>query len=261
MVRVSPDLIHREIKKKPWLIAGYRALEKDEGVQAELRMANVMAVHRLRYNDHGVTHSKITAGSALEMLRLLLKNGYEPSVVKDGTGNQEDAFLVVLFGAYLHDVGNAIHRELHHVHGCVISAPILDRILPGLYHGQDPSKVIRMKEEILHTIFSHDEDVPSLTIEAGLVGVADGTDMAEGRARIPYKKGKLDIHSLSALSISSVEIVEGARERPIRILVNMDNPAGVFQIERVLQRKIATSGIQDMVEVVALRDGEEIKIR
>jgi len=39
----------------------------------------------------------------------------------------------------------------------------------------------------------------------------------------------------------------------------MNNPAGVFQIEEVLERKIRTSGIAEHVEVVALQKGTEIK--
>ncbi len=88
--------------------------------------------------------------------------------------------------------------------------------------------------------------------------MADGTDMAGGRARIPYKTGKVDIHSLSALSITKVEI-EGGDRKPVQILVSMNNPAGVFQIEQVLERKIKTSGIQDLVEVIALEKGIQIR--
>jgi len=39
----------------------------------------------------------------------------------------------------------------------------------------------------------------------------------------------------------------------------MDNPAGVFQIEEGLEPKIKTSGIEHLVEVVALEKGREIK--
>ena len=107
-------------------------------------------------------------------------------------------------------------------------------------------------------IFSHDEEIGCLSVEAGAAKVADGTDMAGGRARIPYKTGKVDIHSLSALSITKVEIEAGER-KPVQILVKMTNPAGVFQIEEVLERKISTSGIQDLVEVIALKKGIRIK--
>jgi hypothetical protein len=258
MVKVSPNLIYKQIKRDPLLKNGFRILEEDNAIQSYLKMANIMAVNRLHYNDHGVTHSRITAGSGLEMLNILVEKGVLPSVIKDKNGGIEDVKLIVLFGAYLHDIGNAVHRSMHHLHGCIIANPILDRILPKIYH--DPQKLIQIKEEIIHTIFSHDESIQSLTIESGVVGVADGTDMAEGRARIPYKTGKVDIHSLSALSIKSVEIIKGSeKERSIQILVNMENPAGVFQIEEVLNKKIATSGIQEFIRVIALQDGREIK--
>jgi hypothetical protein len=258
MVKVSPNLIYKQIKTDPLLKNGFRMLEEDNAIQSYLKMANIMAVNRLHYNDHGVIHSRITAGSGLEILNILVERGVLPSVVEDKIGSIEDAKLIVLFGAYLHDIGNAFHRSMHHLHGCIIANPILDRMLPKIY--PDPQKLIIIKEEILHTIFSHDESIQSLTIESGIVGVADGTDMAEGRARIPYKIGKVDIHSLSALSIKLVEIVKGReKERPIEILVNMENPAGVFQIEEVLNKKIVASGIQEFIRVIALQDGREIK--
>jgi len=255
MVVVSPNLIHKHLKA-PLLRRAFNLLEKDAEVQSLLQMANVMAVNRLKYNDHGPVHSKITCGSALEIFSILSQR-VPPTTVEEGLCNLDDAKLIVLCGAYLHDIGNAVHRNLHHVHGCIIAAPILDRLLSKIYP-KNRDLTLRLKSEILHCIFSHDENVRCLSVEAGSVKVADGTDMAEGRARIPYKMGGVDIHSLSALAIRKVEIVEG-ENRPIKILVNMDNPAGVFQIEEVLGRKIASSGIEKWVEVVAIEKGKEIK--
>ncbi len=255
MVVVSPNLIHKHLKV-PLLRKAFNLLEKDAEVQSFLQMANVMAVNRLKYNDHGPVHSKITCGSALEIFSILSQR-VPPTTVEEGLCSLDDAKLIVLCGAYLHDIGNAVHRDLHHVHGCIIAAPILDRLLSKIYP-KNRDLTLRLKSEILHCIFSHDENVRCLSIEAGSVKVADGTDMAEGRARIPYKMGGVDIHSLSALAIRKVEIVEG-ENRPIKILVNMDNPAGVFQIEEVLGRKIASSGIEKWVEVVAIEKGKEIK--
>jgi len=94
----------------------------------------------------------------------------------------------------------------------------------------------------------------SASVEAGAAKIADGTDMAHGRTRIPYRTGKVDIHSLSALSIMRVEI-EKVKRKPVQILVNLKNPAGVFQIEEVLEKKIQTSSIQNLVEVIALDKG------
>ncbi len=39
----------------------------------------------------------------------------------------------------------------------------------------------------------------------------------------------------------------------------MDNPAGIFQIEEVLERKIETSGIEKLVEVVSLVKGVKLE--
>jgi len=39
----------------------------------------------------------------------------------------------------------------------------------------------------------------------------------------------------------------------------MDNPAGIFQIEEVLERKIKTSGIGDLIDVVALVKGVKLE--
>lgn len=256
MVAVSPDLVYTHLKE-PRVARMFRLLEKDAEVQGCLRMANVMAVDRLRYNDHGPVHSRISAGSALEVFRILAGR-VTPTTVENGLCDVEGAQLVVLCGAYLHDIGNMVHRVDHHIHGCTIAGPILGRLLPEVYP-DNPELPMRLKAEILHAIFTHDEDVQCLSTEAGSAKVADGTDMAEGRARIPYRTGKVDIHSLSALSIKKVEIVEGD-EKPVRILVSMDNPAGVFQIEQVLGRKISTSGIEDLVEVVALEKGRELKV-
>ena len=85
--------------------------------------------------------------------------------------------------------------------------------------------------------------------------------MAEGRARVPYRQGKYDIHALSALSIRRVEVARGEpRKTPIRIIVDMDNEAGVFQLEEVLGKKIKTSSIAHLVEIEALKRGEPFRI-
>jgi hypothetical protein len=254
MTQVSTDLVYSQLEESR-VKQMFHLLENDPEVQGCLHMSNVMTVNRLKYNDHGVVHSRITAGSSLEIFDLLVKK-VERNTEQSGISTA-DARIIVLTGAYLHDIGNSIHRADHHLHGCNIARPILDRLLIGVIP-DDPELALRIKYEVLHSIFAHDDDAPCLTLEAGAITVGDGTDMAEGRARVPYNSGKVDIHSLSALSIKRVEIERGAAT-PVRILVHMDNPSGVFQMEEVLGRKIRTSGIDQHLEVIALMDGEEIK--
>jgi len=255
MVTVSANLIQSHLNE-PKVEQMFRLLETDLEVQNTLRMSNVMAVERLKYNDHGPVHSKIVSGSALEIFDLLIQE-VSPTTVMNRVCSLEDAKVVVLCGSYLHDLGNSIHRVDHHIHSCIIANPILDRLLKKVYP-EDAGLAVRIKSEILHTIFSHEEEVQCLSVEAGAAKIADGTDMASGRTRIPYRTGKVDIHSLSALSITKVEIEKGER-KPVQIFVSMNNPAGVFQIEEVLERKLKTSGIQDLVDVIALEKGIQIR--
>ncbi|RLE57568.1 MAG: phosphohydrolase [Candidatus Methanomethylicota archaeon] len=247
MVKVSPTLINRHLKEEK-LRRAYRILEEDAEIQTLLKMSNIMAVTRLKYNDHGPIHSKITAGAALEILEII-SGRRTPSAIIDHGFTYEDSKIITLMGAYLHDIGNAVHRADHHIHGCILMNGKLDEILNEIYGEEE--KRIRVKCEILHCIYSHDENVQCLSLEAGIVKVADGTDMAEGRARIPYDLGKRDIHSISALAIRRVEIERGLI-KPIRITVTMENPAGIFQVQNVLQKKIATSGLEDEIEIVTM---------
>lgn len=255
MVTVSANLINLHLED-PKLEQMFQLLENDVEIQNTLRMANVMAVERLKYNDHGPVHAKIAAGSALEIFTLLSEE-VTPTTVQNKVCSLEDAKLVVLCGSYLHDLGNSIHRLDHQLNSCILANPILDRLLRIVYP-KDLSLATRLKSEILHCILSHEDEIECLSVEAGATKVADGTDMAHGRTRIPYRTGKVDIHSLSALSITKVEIEKG-RHKPVQILVSMNNPAGVFQIEEVMEKKLKTSGIGHLVDIVALEKGVKIR--
>jgi hypothetical protein len=255
MVLVSSRLIHSHLDS-PLLSEAFNLIQEDIEIQSYLKMANIMAVKRLGYNDHGPVHAKIIAGSALEIFRLLTSR-VEPSSVANGVCGYDDAQLIVLLGAYLHDLGNAIHRINHEQNSIILAMNPLERLLNRVYH-DDHELAYRVKCEVLHTIFSSDDSVNCLSVEAGAVTIADGTDMAEGRSRVPYLAGKYDIHSISAQAIKSVEIEKGT-EKPVSIQVTMENPAGIFQIEEVMGRKIKSSGVADLVEVVATMNGEKIK--
>jgi len=44
----------------------------------------------------------------------------------------------------------------------------------------------------------------------------------------------------------------------LKITVAMDNPAGVFQVEAVLEKKISTSGLGDHIEIDILVNGDRL---
>jgi metal-dependent HD superfamily phosphatase/phosphodiesterase len=156
MVIVSTKLIQSHLDE-PKLEQMFHLMESDLEIQNTLRMSNVMAVDRLKYNDHGPVHAKIAAGSALEIFDLLTQQ-VTPTTVQNKVCTFEDAKVVVLCGSYLHDLGNSIHRVNHQFHSCILANPILDRLLKMVYP-KNASLAVRLKSEILHAIFSHEEEL------------------------------------------------------------------------------------------------------
>jgi metal-dependent HD superfamily phosphatase/phosphodiesterase len=218
-----------------------------------LDAANQMVIVRMGYNDHGLVHSKIVTRNALQILDIL--NGKIPlNIIEEALGNYDDVQIVVMAGAFLHDVGNLVHREEHIMHSCYLTSQLLLPVLPD--YTDHPAQML---SEILHCVYSHHEDTECLTTEAGIVTVADGCDMAQGRARIPYQRGKVDIHSVSALSIKEV-VISAGETKPLRIEVYMDSQAGIFQIQEVFGKKVKTSGLQDHIEIVGIYKNRKLDI-
>ncbi|MHA2350152.1 MAG: hypothetical protein ACXADL_11025 [Candidatus Thorarchaeota archaeon] len=234
----------------------YQYLSGSPKVQSYLRTANRMAVSRLGYTDHGPVHAEVATWNALRAFEILDKT-FKPNIVAEGIGNTDDAKLVVVASTYLHDIGMVIHRNEHYQATVQLAGPILEEKLHAIYN--DPGKATDIYSTILHGIYSHDDDTQCLTFEAGVTKVGDGSDMTKGRTVVPYHKGKVDIHSVSAMAINDV-ILERGDEKPLRITVAMDNPAGVFQVEAVLVKKISTSGLKDHISVEVLVNGDRLEL-
>jgi len=229
------------------------SIRENKELQTLWRCSNVMAIDRMGYTDHGPTHVKIVANSALQLLRILVKRGVTPSIVKDYKMKVEDAEVVVVLGSIFHDLGMVVIRKRHELFGAMLAWNFLQKLLQPVYSEEER---IIIGSEVLHAIVSHEHPRKPLTVEAGIVRIADALDMEQGRARIPFKAGKVDIHSVSALSIERVEIQEG-KEKPVTIKITMSNSAGVFQIDELLKPRILNSGLQNYIHVVAEITGEK----
>ncbi len=232
----------------------YQYLRSNPKVQSYLRTANRMAVSRLGYTDHGAVHAEVATWNALKVFDIL-EHTFQPNVVVEGIGDIDDARLVVLAATYLHDIGMTVHRNEHTQASVNLAAPILDPKLEDMYN--DPGQATDILSMILHSIYAHDDDTQCLTLEAGITKLGDGCDMTEGRTIVPFHKGKVDIHSVSAMAIEDV-LLEPGGEKPLRITVAMDNPAGVFQVQAVLEKKISTSGLSDNVIIDILVNGDRL---
>ena len=232
-------------------------VRQDRKLQAYWRCSNVMAIERMGYTDHGPTHVKIVANLALRLLRILVEKQVTPSIVKDYGLKNEDAEVVVVLGSIFHDLGMIVIRNHHELYSCLVAMEFIDRCLSGTYSEEEKAII---SSEIMHAIVSHErphvQNNNPLTLEAGIVGIADALDMEAGRARIPFKAGKIDIHSISALSIEKVEIIEGDAKL-ITVKITMSNSAGVFQIDELLKPRIESSGLQKYFHVIAEITGEK----
>jgi metal-dependent HD superfamily phosphatase/phosphodiesterase len=185
--------------------------------------SNVNAVVRMQINDHSWVHIQIVANVALKLLRQLTKHHIEPSVVRDYGYENDDAEMVVLLGALTHCIGMSVHREGHEDFSLFLAEPKLRELLHDIYEEPDLTVIV---SEVLGAITSHRDYGKPLTLEAGIVRVADALDMEQGRSRIPFARGSISIHSLSAAAIEDVAIKDG-EQRPVLIEITMNNSSGI----------------------------------
>ena len=227
----------------------------DEELKAWWHVANVNAVKRLGINDHSWVHIQIATNIALRLLRLLARRGVEPAMVEDYDMKRADAEVVVVLAALLHCVGMSVHRDRHEDWSMLLAPPKARELLDGIYDDPELTVVV---SEVLQAITSHRESGRPLTLEAGIVRVADALDIEEGRSRIPFERGRVSIHSISAAAIDEVVIGEGT-DRPVSVEIKMNNSSGLYQVDELLRAKLRGSGLEPYVDVVARVETEAEK--
>jgi hypothetical protein len=230
-------------------------VNRDDSIKALWHAANVNAVARMQINDHSWVHIQIVTNIGLKLLRELRRAGVEPGMVTDYGMTHEDAEVVVGLGCLTHCLGMAIHRDGHEEMSLFLTADRLPGLLDGLY--EEPERTIVMAE-VLQTIISHRSGGRPLSLEAGIVRVADALDMAKGRSRIPFESGRVSIHSLSAAAIEEVVIRSGG-DGKVLVEIEMNNSAGLFQVDNLLRSKLHGSGLEDHIEVAATLEGDTEK--
>jgi metal-dependent HD superfamily phosphatase/phosphodiesterase len=251
---VAKAQVHAPTRGNRKLEKFLEAVNADEKVRTWWYMAQLQS-ERLSMSDHSWVHVQVVLNISLRLLRLLVKGGIEPAMVTDHGMRERDAEVVVAGGALLHDVGMSIHRADHEAYSLFMVQSRLDSLLAGCY--EEPERTV-VGSEILHAIIGHRRRGEPYTVEAGVVRVADALDMAEGRSRIPVEGGQYGIHALSAAAIDKVNI-EAGDERPVKIEIEMNNSAGIFQVDDLLATKLRGTPLEGHVEVVAEVAGETEK--
>jgi metal-dependent HD superfamily phosphatase/phosphodiesterase len=210
---------------------------------------------RLGMSDHSWVHVQIVLNVALRIFRLLERRGVQPAMVADHAMTARDAEVVIACACLLHDSGMSIHRTDHEAYSLFLAAGKLPELLRAAYEEPERSVVVA---EALHAIIGHRRRGDPITIEAGVVRVADALDMEHGRSRVPFEEGRPNIHSLSAAAIDDVKIEPG-EDRAVSIAIDMNNSSGIFQVDELLATKLRGSGLEAHIEVVARIEAEHEK--
>ena len=241
-------------ERNPKLAGLLAAANADTQLKARWHAAQTTA-ERLGMSDHSWVHLRIVVNSALRLFRILQQRGVKSSLEIDYAMEATDAEVVIAGACLLHDLGMSIHRADHEAYSLFLAADSLDGLLADVY--EEPERTI-VASEVMHAIIGHRKGGAPLTLEAGIVRVADALDMEHGRARVAFETRLPNIHSLSAAAIDDVRIMPG-KQRSIRVEIDMNNSAGVFQVDELLASKLRGSGLEDHIEVVAKIEAEHEK--
>jgi metal-dependent HD superfamily phosphatase/phosphodiesterase len=236
------------------LEALFEAANGDRRLHAWWYMQQVNADRR-DMSDHSWVHVQIVSNIALRLFRLLNRAGVEPAMVATHGMKARDAEVVIAAACLFHDTGMSIHRTDHEQYSLFLAADRLPGLLAGIY---DEPELTVITSEAQHAVIGHRRRGDPVTVEAGIVRVADALDMASGRSRVPFETRRPNIHSISAAAIDTVRIEPG-EERAVRIEIAMNNSSGLFQIDELLATKLRDSGIEEHIEVVAEIDAEHEK--
>ena len=207
-------------------------------------------------SDHSWVHVQVVLNIALRLIRLLDKGGIEPAMVSDHGMKQRDAEVVVAAGALLHDDGD-VHpprrpRGLQPVPGRRPAAT-------SCWTGSTRSPSGRSWSPRSSTASSATGAAASPTrSRPGWSASPTPSTWPRAARGIPVEGGQFGIHALSAAAIDEVAI-EAGDERPVRVEIEMNNSAGIFQVDDLLATKIRGTPLEGHVEVIAEVEGETEK--
>lgn len=247
-------MIHVPLNNNKLLEKAIEKINNNDEIYELWKINNVNAIDRLGMTDHGPVHFQIVSNIAIRFARILKKQEIELSVVKHFKLSHEHGELIIFLASVMHDLGMSISREGHEEFSLFLANNLLHEMIDFLPI-EEKTIVI---SETLHAIISHRSGGKPYTLEGAIVRVSDALDLSEGRSRIPYEAGDTSIHSISAAAINNVNISEGT-EKPIQIAIEMNNSAGVFQVDELLKSKIKGSGLEKYIEVRAFIKAETEK--
>lgn len=167
----ADTLIARAAGAKPqYRLISFDEVRKDPYVLAMIEGAD-RTLASIGFTDHGIRHISRVANRAM----LICKELRLPERDRELAG----------IAAYLHDIGNAVHRSGHAHHGAILAHQLL------LAKGMDPAEITL----IMSAIGNHDEgDGEPVNGPSAALILADKSDVLRSRVRSATPMLTRDIH-------------------------------------------------------------------
>lgn len=252
-VAAEPPAFSVPARHNPRLLALADRINADDELRAFWRCANVNAVDRLGLGDSGEVHIRIVANAALKLLRLLRDGGLVPAVVAHHRLAPDDAEVVIVLAAALHDLGLAVQAETPSAAGLALAAAKGRELLLGLYPTRERTLVLA---EALHAVAAHDAAVRCLTLEAGVLRLADALDLTKGRVRLSPEAGR----GPHAAAVDEVTIHK-AQHPPVRVVIQLQHMGGVAALDAFLRARLRHCRLEGLIEFVARLPGDDRPLR
>ena len=248
-VPADPPIFSVPARHNPRLQVLAERMNADEELRQLWRSANINAVDRLGLGDCGEVHVRIVANAALKLLRLLREAGHPPAAVTHYRLTADEAEIIVVLAAALHDLGLAVHTDpavAGHA-GLVLADRKIRELLDGLYPARERAVLLA---EALHAVAAQDAGVDCLTLEAGVLKLADALDLTKGRARLPAEAAQ-PVAAANALPTVDEVTIQRARTPPVRVILRMSRSEGLAPVEALLQSKLRRAPLGSLVEMLA----------
>lgn len=192
-------------------------IQENEQVKVLIERAD-QYLDAIGYTNHGYKHVNVVAERAEQIIR--------------GLELPEREAELAAIAAYLHDVGNVVHRDGHPITSATISFVLLKEM--GM-----PIEEITM---IIGAIGNHDENNgdPVSNIAAALI-IADKSDVHRGRVRNP-KMISLDIHDRVNYAAEKSELIVDKDNHLITLSLKVDtNISQVMEYFEIFMSRMAIS--------------------
>jgi metal-dependent HD superfamily phosphatase/phosphodiesterase len=172
-------------------------IKEDAFVKAYIAQAD-KHMEAIGFTEHGFRHADLVSHIAMNVLRRL---GY----------SVREAELAGIAG-YLHDIGNAVGRNLHAVSAAMMTQTVLSRL------GMAPEEIVA----VMNALGNHEEQYGMATSPIGAaVILADKTDVHRSRVREPDLKTE-DIHDRVNLAAQRSFLRVDGERKLIELEIDID---------------------------------------